>query len=109
MFHDAGSFNIQSVSPAKSPDVFVSELLKHLNKKHEETECKDLLRHFLEGICPSRIRIKLITGDGTEVDRQWDVERCPCPGCDYFQRRHPDFETHIKTHTRMCPNMEALG
>jgi hypothetical protein len=85
-----------------------SELLTHLNKKHEDTECRDLLRRFLEGMCPSRIHIKPITGDGTEVDRQWDVERCPCPGCDCFQRRHPSLDIHIKTHTRMCANMEAL-
>jgi hypothetical protein len=87
------------------------ELLTHLNKKHEEldTGCRDLMRHYLQGMCPSQIHIKLKIGEEI-VDRQWDVERCPYPGCDYFHLTHSSVAIHIKAaHTTMYANIQKLG
>jgi hypothetical protein len=61
-----------------------SDMLTHLSKKHDITGtcCKDLMRHFLEGLYPERINIMRMMGDEAIPDRQWDVERCPGVGCD---------------------------
>jgi hypothetical protein len=89
----------------------VSALLTHLNKKHELSNvyCKNLRRHFIHGIYPGRIHIVLKKRDGVTINRLWDVERCPCLGCDYFYNRHHNVEIHAKVHKEMCANMEALG
>jgi hypothetical protein len=89
----------------------ISGLLPHLDKKHELTDvcCKDLMPHFIHGLCPGRTDIILKTGDGETANRLWDVERCPCLGCDPFHNRHHNVEVHVKVHTEMHANMEALG
>jgi hypothetical protein len=55
------------------------------------------------------MQIRLVRADGSTVDRQWNVERCPYPGCAYFQEKHHNLKTHIKTHEDLNQNMEALG
>jgi hypothetical protein len=80
----------------KSNPAFVT----HLNKKHDVTDtcCKDLMRHFLEGLYPARLHIKLMTADGENADRQCDVERCPCLACDYFHDKDHSVEVHPRKH-----------
>jgi hypothetical protein len=89
----------------------ISALLTHLDKKHElaDVYCKDLMRHFTHDLYPGRIDIVLKTGDGVTVDKLWDVEKCPCLGCDYFHSRHHNSEIYAKLHKEMSTNTEALG
>jgi hypothetical protein len=63
---------------------------------------------LLAGLEKKRMHIRLVT-EGQEVDREWDVKRCPYPGCDYFQERRHNLEIHIKGHADLCENMNALG
>jgi hypothetical protein len=99
------------MSEVQSGDQRVSGLLRHLDKKHELTDvcCKDLMRHFIHGLYPGRINVVFKTGDRVTVSRLWDVERCPCLGCDYFHNRHYNAKIHAKRHKEMNVNMEALG
>jgi hypothetical protein len=85
--------------------------LTHLDKKYELIDmcCKDLIRHFIHDLYPGRIDIVLKKGDGVTVDRLWDMEKCPCLGCDYFHSRHNNVEIYAKVHKEMYANMEALG
>jgi hypothetical protein len=49
-----------------------SGILTHLSKKHvlTGTSCKDLMQHFLEDLYPVKIDIKLMIGEGEDVNRQ---------------------------------------
>jgi hypothetical protein len=50
-----------------------------------------------------------MTGDKKIADRQWDFERCPCVGRDYFYKRHHSAEAHAKKHKEMDANIQALA
>jgi hypothetical protein len=68
-----------------------------------------LLRHYIRGLYRGEIHIRLTAEGGQIVNRIWDVERCPYPGCNYFHFLHPSVETHIKTHKDLFANVKLLG
>jgi hypothetical protein len=89
-----------------------SDLRTHLNKLHDITGtcCKDLMRSFLEGVYPERMNIMLMIGDEDVADRQSDIDKYPCVGCDYFHERHHGVEVHAKNkHKKVHENIEAAG
>jgi hypothetical protein len=51
----------------------------------------------------------LIRGQREDAARQWDVERCPCLGCDYFHNKHYSIEGYAKKHEEMHANMKPVG
>jgi hypothetical protein len=48
-------------------------------------------------------------GDEAIPDRQWDVERCPGLGCDYFHEKRHSVQVQAKKHKEMDANIQALG
>jgi hypothetical protein len=66
------------------------------------------MRHFIHGLYPGRIDLVPKTGDRVIIDRLWDVEKCPCLGCDYLHNRRHNIEIHAKAHKEMYTNTEAL-
>jgi hypothetical protein len=63
------------------------------------------MQHFIRGLYPRRIGVVTKTVDGITVNRLWDVERCPCLGCDYFHK----VEIRAKVKKEMYANIKALG
>jgi hypothetical protein len=89
-----------------------SDLLTSLNKKYDitGTYCKDLTRYFLEDLYPEKINIMLMMGGEEVTDRQRNVKRCACLGCDCFYERHHNAEVHAKNkYKKTYANMESLG
>jgi hypothetical protein len=89
----------------------ISGIFTHLDKKHElpDVYCKYLRRHVIQGLYPGKVDVFLKTRDGVTVDRLWNVERCPCLGCDYFYNRYHKTEMDAKVRKGMYVNVEALG
>jgi hypothetical protein len=85
-------------------------LLTHVKKEHStDTACRDLITLFLKTLYTGEFVIRLRTETGELINREWEVERCPHPGCNYFQEKRQNVEKHVKTHQEMEEDMEKLG
>jgi hypothetical protein len=88
-------------------------LLSHLRSAHQfpEPGCQDYMRMIFEFLYPGRFSVKVRKiVDRTIEDRPWNVERCPFPGCNYFQNDRGALWTHMGTmHKEMVGDIKKLG
>jgi hypothetical protein len=66
---------------------------------HGETvKGHDFVRYFIATMSDEILMTSLISEDGRRIEREWDVERCYYPGCQFLQESHDNVKLHGKGH-----------
>jgi hypothetical protein len=89
----------------------VSRLMGRLRRDYgvREEDTQDLVRFFIGMMLPGRLKVNLQRTNGTQVRREWNVERCHCPGCRHLHAVPNRIERHVQQDPDMRANIEALG
>jgi hypothetical protein len=68
----------------------VSRLMGHLRRDHgvREENIQDLVRFFIGTMPRGRLKVNLQRTNGTQVDREWNVERWHCSWCRHLRAVH---------------------
>jgi hypothetical protein len=88
-------------------------LMTHIRHKHplrgETVKHQDAVRYFIAAMFPEILETRLETLEGQRLKRDWNVERCHIPGCDFLQEKHTSVENHVKKMHKKQEDINELG